>query len=107
MPEGIHWKEWTREQWDNAVYCPDCGLPMMEILDDYDPNIGHYQCIYCTWIEDEKIIQKQKEHELRTALRSLLIYVDYEKDYCRVTDMVGATLPVETLRKAREILTKE
>jgi hypothetical protein len=62
---GEHWKDWTDEQWRNAIFCEECGLPMLEVEDA--PNHGHYECVFCTWQEDENII----ENGLRAQIRKL------------------------------------
>jgi hypothetical protein len=59
------WKDWTEEDWTNAVYCPTCGLPMFEVPfgeqqhSDQELKIegGTYQCVYCTWREDDKYVR--------------------------------------------------
>jgi hypothetical protein len=56
------WKGWTKDQWDNAVYCETCGLPMLEVSDDEKGTHGHYECPYCTWMEDHQMI----ENDIRT-----------------------------------------
>lgn len=45
------WRDWTAEQWANAVYCDDCGLPLLEIPSE-SGSAGTYQCVYCTWLTD-------------------------------------------------------
>ena len=56
------WKDWTEEDWTNAVYCPTCGLPMFEVPFEEQQHSeqelkiegGTYQCVYCTWREDDQ-----------------------------------------------------
>ena len=49
------WKDWTRTDWYNAAYCEHCGLPLLEIADNEDGTRGHYECIYCTWMDDHDV----------------------------------------------------
>jgi hypothetical protein len=44
--------------------------------------------------------------ELRCALRMLLDHVDYLHGRCSLVERVGKALPVEVIRKAREVLQK-
>jgi hypothetical protein len=46
--------------------------------------------------------QSKRIEALRTALLLLLDNIDYEAGNCRVNEMIGAVLPKEILRKARE-----
>lgn len=46
--------------------------------------------------------QSKRVEALRTALLLLLDNIDYEAGNCRVNEMIGAILPLEILRKARE-----
>ena len=69
MSENDHWRNWTLEQWQNAFYCEDCGLPMLEIEDEDNKNIGHYQCVYCTWKQDEG-------DQLRTTARAHEVIIE-------------------------------
>jgi hypothetical protein len=46
--------------------------------------------------------QSERIEAFRTALLLLLDNIDYEAGNCRVNEMVGAVLPKEILRKARE-----
>ena len=63
---GELWKDWTSEQWSNAVFCEICGLPLFEVPFEEQQNSdqekkvegGTYQCAFCTWQEDETSIQK-------------------------------------------------
>ena len=45
------WKDWTKDDWDNAEYCPDCGLPLIPV--ETGEGVGVTQCVYCTWRSDE------------------------------------------------------
>ena len=49
------WKDWTRTDWYNAAYCEHCGLPLLEIADNEAGTRGHYECIYCTWMDDHDV----------------------------------------------------
>jgi len=42
--------------------------------------------------------------DIRTALLTILDQVDYTAGNCRVNEMVGAVLPVEVIKLAREAL---
>ena len=64
------WKDWTPEQWRNAVFCPDCGLPLLEVEDE-DPGIGHYMCVFCTWVEDIEDVHKSKIAGLEAKVERL------------------------------------
>ena len=46
--------------------------------------------------------QSKRIETLRAALLLLLDNIDYEAGNCRVNEMIGAVLPKEILRKARE-----
>jgi len=46
--------------------------------------------------------QSERIEVLRRALLLLLDNIDYEAGNCRVNEMIGAVLPKEILRKARE-----
>ena len=46
--------------------------------------------------------QPERIEVLRRALLLLLDNIDYEAGNCRVNEMIGAVLPKEILRKARE-----
>lgn len=48
------WRDWTADEWSNAVYCEDCGLPLLEIPNEKG-DAGSYQCVYCTWLEDHLV----------------------------------------------------
>ena len=63
--DGRLWKDWTREEWDNAEFCKDCGLPLLWVADG--PNWGHYMCVYCTWQADQEVI----ENDLRSKIQVL------------------------------------
>jgi hypothetical protein len=69
MSERDHWRNWTMEQWQNAVYCEDCGLPMLEVEDGQ--NHGYYLCPYCTWTSDEVDSLKAQNALLRAALTKI------------------------------------
>jgi hypothetical protein len=58
-PDGI-WKDWTLEDWLNAEYCEDCGLPLIAVEAEKGDNFGVMICVYCTWVEDDKIIARQE-----------------------------------------------
>jgi uncharacterized protein with PIN domain len=57
------WKDWDLSDWLAAKYCPECGLPMFKLEEDELQNSyqehkyedGSYQCVYCTWIDDEPL----------------------------------------------------
>ena len=44
------------------------------------------------------------EQKLRAALATVLDQVDYTAGACALTEMVGACLPVEVIKMAREAL---
>ena len=44
------------------------------------------------------------EEKLRTALLLILDHVDYTVNMCRLSDMVGAVLPSEVIKIAREAI---
>lgn len=48
--------------------------------------------------------QSEKIDKLRSALRLILDQTDYEVGNCRVNEMVGAVLPKEVLRIAKEAI---
>lgn len=50
------WQEWTEEDWSNAEFCEDCGLPLLCMEPEKGENTGKMQCVYCTWVEDTKFI---------------------------------------------------
>ena len=64
------WKDWTTEDWLNATFCDVCGLPML-MIEDESGQSGTYLCVYCTWVEDQQIIQRAEisrlEYELDKA----------------------------------------
>jgi len=71
------WAKWTKEDWDNATYCPECGLPMLclepkEVDNGSGTGVGIMQCPYCTWLEDQSIIFGQEKQKLQDII--------YEKD---------------------------
>lgn len=49
------WKEFTVEDWINAVFCDVCDLPLLE-TEPNENGVSGYMCVYCTWIEDETAI---------------------------------------------------
>jgi hypothetical protein len=53
------WSEWTHEEWINASFCEECGLPLLEVENE-EGGAGTYICVYCTWMEDEEVIYQQK-----------------------------------------------
>ena len=64
------WKDWTPEQWRNAEFCQDCGLPLLEVEDE-DPGIGHYMCVFCTWVEDIEDVHKSRIARLEAEVERL------------------------------------
>ena len=46
------WKEFTPEDWANAVFCDVCGLPLLEIEPEEGEIVGEMMCVYCTWQDD-------------------------------------------------------
>lgn len=54
------WQDWTAEDWSNAVFCPDCGLPMIMLEPEDGEDVGEEICVYCTWEEDTKTIMREK-----------------------------------------------
>ncbi len=54
------------------------------------------------FFEPEPPSQQERIDKLRTALLLVLDNIDYEAGNCRVNEMIGAVLPREVLRKARE-----
>jgi hypothetical protein len=66
------WKDWTEEDWTNAIYCSTCGLPMFEVPFEEQEHSeqelkiegGTYQCVYCTWREDEKHVKKPTKKKI-------------------------------------------
>lgn len=45
--------------------------------------------------------------DIKTALLTILSQIDYDAGNCRPNEMVGAVLPVEIIRLAREALKVE
>jgi len=41
------YKDWQAEDFLNAVFCAECGLPMIEVPSEHDPRVGHYECPIC------------------------------------------------------------
>ena len=85
MSEGDYWKTWTMEQWQNAVYCEDCGLPMLEVEDSQ--NRGHYLCPYCTWTSDEIDILTRAT-KLMGKRKSFLVVACDEPYFRQVYDLI-------------------
>ncbi len=46
--------------------------------------------------------QSERIEDLRRAILLLLDNIDYESGNCRINEMVGAVLPKEVLRKAKD-----
>jgi hypothetical protein len=95
MSECDHWKTWTMEQWQNAVYCEDCGLPMLEVEDSQ--NRGHYLCPYCTWTSDEIDILKAENGRLLERVDVLDQTLDFHQQvfgfHPRATKLMGKRKP--------------
>lgn len=68
------WKDWTRTDWYNAAYCDHCGLPLLEIADDEAGTRGHYECIYCTWMDDHDV----ETNSLRAQVAALQTALEEE-----------------------------
>jgi chorismate mutase len=49
-------------------------------------------------------LKANTEEALRSALRILLDQIDYEEGACRPNEMIGAVLPVEVLRRCKNVL---
>ncbi len=64
------WKDFTTEDWLNASYCESCGLPLMQSEPD-ENGVSETFCVYCTWIEDDKVIGNKRTRELESELASL------------------------------------
>lgn len=80
---AILWKLWTPQNFLDAHYCEECGLPTFEVqeVDEKGSDIWRYMCVYCEWRSDEKIILEQKvsrlereNSELRNALTCDIIH---------------------------------
>lgn len=65
------WKNFTREDWDNVLYCDDCGLPLL-----MDEDTNKTFCVYCTWMGDQEVI----ENGLRTEIDRLRKVVAQAKE---------------------------
>lgn len=64
-------KSWI-EAFETGIGCPDCGAPMMmipnsELVTGGDPNTGVYQCILCTWVEDETNLLRAELNKFKKA----------------------------------------
>jgi len=71
------WKEWTQEDWQRAVYCDTCGLPLLE----EGEGIGHYICVYCNWTNDEKDVIASKDETIRKLREALLPFANISKHF--------------------------
>lgn len=69
------WKDWTGEDWENAVYCDDCGLPLLSIPSEDDGSTGYHICVYCTWKSDEAEIAQQEINKIKKSLKTLKNYL--------------------------------
>ena len=75
MDDGKLWKDWTPEDWTNAVFCEDCGLPLLTVEDE--PDVGHYLCVYCTWHEDEEAITNGLHARIDTLMAAVKAEFDF------------------------------
>lgn len=62
------WNDWTADDWLHAVYCSDCGLPLLNIPSESDSSTGYQMCVYCTWKSDEQVILRKKLVEIKLNL---------------------------------------
>lgn len=72
--ESKLWKDWTTEDWKEAQYCPECGLPLLYIPEESGEGRYLYQCIFCTWISDEEIVTRglrKRISDLEKVLRQV------------------------------------
>ena len=75
MSDKILWQDWDEEDWGNAVFCPDCGLPMIRLDDDGEHGAGAMQCVYCTWESDQTSVFNQRLHKMIVVLQNILRYL--------------------------------
>ena len=68
--EFTAWKNWTDEQWLNAVFCDDCGLPLLETEPNED-GISELICAFCNWTDDETNVIHTTVAALRAELAAL------------------------------------
>ena len=80
MSNKVLWQDWDEEDWANAAYCPDCGLPMILVDGDGKRELGKMQCVYCTWEQDQTIIFDQKLAQLRAELAQLKDKADQQHE---------------------------
>jgi hypothetical protein len=59
----MDWKSWGVYDLEHCTRCEDCGLPLILNED------GTKQCVYCTWVSDERDV-------MRGQLISLVRIVD-------------------------------
>jgi hypothetical protein len=65
------WSKWTQEDWSNAEFCENCGLPLICVEPEEGETVGQMMCVYCTWMEDESIIRQQLEVKNRRLQEEL------------------------------------
>jgi len=70
MTQSTLWKNWTDEDWRNAVFCEDCGLPML-MTDPNEEGIGGYQCPYCFWLDDQLTIEKSLTAQVERLTKAM------------------------------------
>lgn len=91
------WKDWTAEDWANAVYCETCGLPLI-MLEPNEEGIGLMVCPYCEWVEDDHKLLSAQIAELKkkfTRCKEMLINIRSElfsKDFVRPVYRLSETL---------------
>lgn len=58
------WKDWTREDWDNAIFCDTCGLPLLQLEPEEGKEFGEYLCVACEWEADLHVLQNELKIKL-------------------------------------------
>ena len=91
----LHWDKSNSASYSGK--CKKCGK-----------GIGHHTAFNIALEAQERIKALEEESDKRrVAIWLLLDHVDYTDNACTANEMVGATLPVEIIRKAKEALQQE